>query len=305
MQSGFRDGMKISEVRAFVAVADTGSMQAASERLRLTQSAVSRLVQRLEADLGSVLFHREVKPLSLTIEGVRALGLARGLLASASSLADAFAADAAPAGTARFGISHALTFLIAQAPLTTVRAAFPAVTLRVSAGWSPPMLREIQGGQLDGAVIVTAEHDAPPEPFSAHRLGIADVVVVAGRDVPLPASPSLAALNAIGWVVHPRDCGYRQVLAGALERQGATPRIVAELFGIELQMALVAGGLGLGLVPFRLVRHLPAAARMRVVPAPELAMRIAIWMARPPHHSRLVGVIDAFEAAIASTLADA
>ena len=48
--------MKISEIRAFLAVADAGSVHGAAARLNLTQPAVSRLIQRLEADLQAKLF---------------------------------------------------------------------------------------------------------------------------------------------------------------------------------------------------------------------------------------------------------
>ena len=48
--------MKLNEIRTFIAVADARSVQEAGNRLGLTQSAVSRLIQRLEAELGVVLF---------------------------------------------------------------------------------------------------------------------------------------------------------------------------------------------------------------------------------------------------------
>ena len=67
--------MKLNEITAFVLVAETGSVQAAAARLHMTQSAVSRLVQRLEIELRTVLFDRQTKPLSLTHDGHAALEL--------------------------------------------------------------------------------------------------------------------------------------------------------------------------------------------------------------------------------------
>ena len=57
------------EMRAFVAVVETGSFVAAAESLQLSKTAVSRLVSDLEARLGARLMHRTTRRLSLTPEG--------------------------------------------------------------------------------------------------------------------------------------------------------------------------------------------------------------------------------------------
>jgi DNA-binding transcriptional LysR family regulator len=56
---------------AFVETAEAGSFTAAAERLGLTRSAVGKSIARLEARLGTRLFHRTTRSLSLTDEGVR------------------------------------------------------------------------------------------------------------------------------------------------------------------------------------------------------------------------------------------
>jgi DNA-binding transcriptional LysR family regulator len=56
---------------AFVETAEAGSFTAAAERLGLTRSAVGKSIARLEARLGTRLFHRTTRSLGLTDEGVR------------------------------------------------------------------------------------------------------------------------------------------------------------------------------------------------------------------------------------------
>lgn len=56
---------------AFVETAEAGSFTAAAERLGLTRSAVGKSIARLEARLGTRLFHRTTRNLSLTDEGMR------------------------------------------------------------------------------------------------------------------------------------------------------------------------------------------------------------------------------------------
>lgn len=62
---------RLKGIDVFVCVAETGSFTAAAERLSLTGSAVSKGIARLEARLGTRLFHRTTRRLSLTDAGGR------------------------------------------------------------------------------------------------------------------------------------------------------------------------------------------------------------------------------------------
>ncbi|MEV0373123.1 LysR family transcriptional regulator [Streptomyces sp. NPDC050636] len=64
-------GVEMSQFRCFLAVVEEGSFTDAAQRLQLTQSTVSRSVQRLEAALNARLLERSTRRLSLTPEGTR------------------------------------------------------------------------------------------------------------------------------------------------------------------------------------------------------------------------------------------
>lgn len=76
--------MKITleELRAWVAVVDTGSITAAAEQLQQTTSGISRALSRLEGKLQTNLMHRTTRRLALTEEGVLFLEHARQIMAS-------------------------------------------------------------------------------------------------------------------------------------------------------------------------------------------------------------------------------
>lgn len=59
----------IDELRTFMTVSTVGSIQAAIRQLPLTQSAVTKQIQRLEQELHCTLLDRSVKPPRLTREG--------------------------------------------------------------------------------------------------------------------------------------------------------------------------------------------------------------------------------------------
>ncbi|MEL6131334.1 MAG: LysR family transcriptional regulator, partial [Cyanobacteria bacterium J06628_4] len=68
--------MRIEQLQAFLAIAETGSFQAAARRCGITQSTVSRQIRGLEDDVGMPLFHRTAQA-KLTIGGERLLPRAR------------------------------------------------------------------------------------------------------------------------------------------------------------------------------------------------------------------------------------
>src|SRR3569833_1349708 len=99
--------MMLNELKALVAVADSGGVMAAGSQVLRTQPAITRQLKRLEQQLGAVLFDRSRKPLRLTGEGMVVLEHARRVLTAYDDLTNSVAG--APAGAFRVGIAPAAT----------------------------------------------------------------------------------------------------------------------------------------------------------------------------------------------------
>lgn len=143
--------MNLNEVQTFVTVARTGSILAAAKQLHMTQSAVSRLVQRLELDLGATLFDRQTKPLILTHDGRVALDYAQRVVQATEAFSEALSPAAAPSGVLRIGTAHVLAELVAERPLDLLRSRFPDLTLQISVDWAAPLIERLSSGDLDAA----------------------------------------------------------------------------------------------------------------------------------------------------------
>ena len=74
------DAVTLDQMRAFVAIAETGSFRAAAGRLSRVQSAVSHAIGNLEAQLGVTLFDRSGRRPTLTPEGQALLADVRAIL---------------------------------------------------------------------------------------------------------------------------------------------------------------------------------------------------------------------------------
>ncbi|MCM8734148.1 LysR family transcriptional regulator [Azospirillum sp. A1-3] len=284
--------MKLNEIRTFIAVADAQSVQEAGNRLGLTQSAVSRLIQRLEAELGVVLFDRQTKPLALTRDGELALAHARRILAATSDFADAFAGSAEPRGLLRLGTAHVLTALAAGRPLDELRAGFPGLTLRLHADWSNPLIEQVRAGSLDGALILMCDDQAPPDDLPVRRIGTEPVSIIAS---PGDGSADLAAMNRRGWVLQPNGCRYREALHQALAPLGLQPNVTVEAYDQSLLVSLVARGVGFGLAPMGLIAPIPGAVAVRPLELPDFRMAVTIWLIQSRTTGRIAPVFDRLE----------
>src|SRR5262245_47887516 len=80
--------MEIKHLRTFVAVAEHGTVSAAADLLHITQPALSRQIESLEAEFGFQLFARSGRRLLLTTQGDELLADCRTLLSQVSALAD-------------------------------------------------------------------------------------------------------------------------------------------------------------------------------------------------------------------------
>src|SRR5262249_29975187 len=86
MPLGHDDRMDLHTLRYFVAVADTGTVSAAAEVVRVTQPSLSRQLRGLERDLGVALFERGHGRLTLSPAGRQLLPRVRDLLTRADDL---------------------------------------------------------------------------------------------------------------------------------------------------------------------------------------------------------------------------
>lgn len=300
-----RSAMKLNEIHTFVTVAEAQSVQEAGRRLGLTQSAVSRLIQRLEAELGVTLFDRQTKPLTLTRDGDLALAHARRILNAATDLSDAFTDATAPKGLLRLGVAHVLASFTAGTPLDELRAAFPGLTIRLHSNWSNPLMEEVRGGALDGAVVLLCEGQSPPDDLPSQCLGTEPVSVIASVARAAAGPWSLEAMNRVGWALQPDGCRYRNALGAALAPLGQRPNVTVESFDQSLLLSLVARGVGFGLAPLRLLGDHDLAGRVRPVDAPDLRPTVSVWLVTARVVGRLNAVFDRLENSLITQMAPA
>lgn len=293
--------MTIQDIEAFVAVVESGSVVAASAQLHLTQPAVTRRIQNLEQSLGEPLFDRNSKPQRPTAAGRKALGLARGVLAAAADFKHAFGPDLS-AGEFRFGATPRMTELGLVDAVANLRRSYPKLVLHASAAWSAALWEQLHAGSLDAAILALAPDATPPAGFELHRLGSLTGCVVAAAADSLPSTCSIARLAGRPWILNSDGCSMREVLKGALRSQGLPFDVGIEAGGVDLQLALVAKGAGLGLVSDEMLQRSPHRSALRVIRVKDFKPRFDVCLVHRPGSDRLRGPLATLREAYAKAL---
>jgi DNA-binding transcriptional LysR family regulator len=266
--------MNIEDVRAFVAAVETGSIGKAALRLNLTQPAVTRRIQRLEEALNVTLLDRDSKPARPTRAGASAYQRCVVILRATDDLTRASQTTSA-AGPLRVGLSPAISESVFAPAIDAVRKAFPDLAMHVTAERSTFLHKQVKENLLDAAVVASK----PGRAFDdAILLGTERVLVVAPRDLKFGKRVKLADLAGQQWVINPDGCGFRVQLDRALEASGAALSVIAETWGTSLQLALIARGIGLGLVPERLLVESAHRDKLQVLTIDNFAPAVDIWM---------------------------
>ncbi|ACC73318.1 LysR substrate-binding domain-containing protein [Paraburkholderia phymatum] len=192
--------LTISQLRVFTAVAEHGSIRAASRALGIAQSGVTQQLQNLEAMLGATLFTRTNRGIALTALGQRMLQRAATILGEcARAEHEAQQLRGEYTGRVTFGMTTE-PLIDAGAPvLTEFRERFPGVDAHMRTGTSRMMIQRIREGTLDFAVALVSKHTDTTD-LSVTKLYPSDPVVVCRRGHPKAHAKSLAELADCMWI---------------------------------------------------------------------------------------------------------
>ena len=226
-------------VRAFVTVAETGSVTRAAQLLNLTQGAVSQQIGRLEQLSDNALFIRQGRNLALAPEGEAVLAAARHYLAANDELAAALQLPVFR-GEVRFGAPYDIIGSYAPAILRRFAKLYPAVRVTLVCKDSLPLLDGLKAGDID--LVLTTEIGCGKGGETLRRDRLVWVGARGGeahRRDPLPLS-----LGA-------ETCIFRPVAVAALRKQRRDWQLVCEVSNMEPVRATLEADLAIA----PLLRH--------------------------------------------------
>ncbi len=146
--------LDLTAIRAFVAVVDAGGVTKASGFLNLTQSAVSMQLKRLEEAVGTALFDRSSRRMTLTGAGEQMLGYARRMLDLNDEVLGRLTAPAYE-GQITLGVPHDIVYPAIPRVLQRFNTDFPRMRVQLVSSYTSRLKELFDRGEID--VILTTE----------------------------------------------------------------------------------------------------------------------------------------------------
>ena len=237
------------QLKAFAAVARHQSFARAAAELSLTASAVSLQIKDLEKAIGLPLFGRSGRGTSLTPAGELLLVDVNRALAALQDASDTLARlRGAETGMVSLAIvSNANYFM--PALLARFQGAHPGVELRLSVGNRAQVIRQLESGEAEIAIMGHPPTDLETE---SDELAPQPLGILASPDDPLVDSRSIsaAALTGREFLVREAGSGTRAAMDQFFHSQGIRPRRILELTSNDTIKQSVIAGLGLGFISF-------------------------------------------------------
>lgn len=289
--------MDLRHLRYFVAVAEELHFGRAAERLSMAQPPLSQAIRRLENELGVDLFHRTTRRVDLTDAGRSYLVRARKILGEMDEAANEARRVAAGAvGHLMIGCVGSATYSLLPALSRGLCRELPGVDFSFRGEMLvPDQVAALRAGEVDLALLrpPIADPSLAVLPLRRERLVVA-----------VPADHPLAALRRMGiadladadLIVHSADrrSVMFDVVLGLLRDAGVQARIRHEVGETSTLITLVAGGLGVAVVPepVAVLALEGVVFRPLVRPAVHVDLAIAHRTDRTePHLARAVAVV--------------
>jgi len=248
--------VEIRQLRAFVAIAESGTFTAGALRVHVTQAAISMQIRQLENEIGARVFVRAPRHVILTEAGEHLLRRARHMLREHDAAIDEIAELAgAERGRLRIGSASAMV-LTDQLPtiLTELMKQHPRAEIGVTSGTSEALVEQILKGELDIA-FVSLPVDA--RGIQTERLSEDQLVAIASPRHKLAKQKSVSAYTLAGerLILGERGGNTRRLIDLFFAQAGVTLRVAMELSRQAAIRRMVEEDMGVGIVPLQSVRE--------------------------------------------------
>ncbi|TKW79351.1 MAG: LysR family transcriptional regulator [Bradyrhizobium icense] len=239
--------MELTDLLTFSAVARTGGITRAAEELNTVQSNVTQRVKALEAEIGTALFERHSRGMTLTGAGRRLLPYAQRMAALSREALLAARDDGEPKGPLNIGSMETTAAVRLPALLAGFHRRFPAVRLSLRTATTADLVAAVLDGILDGAFVAGPIEHADLASTVAFR---EELVLVTARHIKslkeLRAATQQSGPTAL---VFRTGCTYRQRLEQVLTEFGWPSAMRFELGTLDGMVGCVAAGVGVTLLP--------------------------------------------------------
>ncbi len=241
--------------RVFNEVANTGNITVASERLHISQPAVSKSIKSLEEQLGGTLFVRTKRGVILTEEGRELHNYIKTAVEYIRNAENKFGDMInLETGTIKIGISRTLVKCYLLPFLEEFHQKYPNIKIEIITNMASELIPKLREGLID-MIIANMPMKKQNDIVIEKLIDIQDIFVV-NRDYNIESYEiDLKDLNNYSLILQPKGNNTRDYLDNFLAKQNIylNPEMVLASYGLVEDMSRI--GLGIGYVVEEFVRN--------------------------------------------------
>jgi DNA-binding transcriptional LysR family regulator len=235
------------------AVADTGSFTGAGQRLHLSQSAVSRQILLLEEELKEQLFLRLGRKVRITPTGTTLVGLSQRLFDDLEQTrASIVESQQRVTGSLRLVGGMTVCLYVFPPLLKAFRKDYPDVDVKVTAGATPRLIRQLRAGAADLGLLTLPIADPNLVSVPVMR---EELLLVTAPQHPLARRKHITPQDLVRqpFVLFEQGSGSRRAIEEFFVKEQIAPKVVTETENVEIIKAFVRAGMGVTIIPYQAV----------------------------------------------------
>ncbi len=253
--------MEIRTLQYFLILADTLHFGRASQRCNLSPSALTRMIQRLEDEVGERLFDRDNRTVTLTRAGSLLKEYAQQAVFGWEDFRDMLRDEDAVHGRISLYSSVTACYTILPQLFESFRKKYPHVHINLQTGDAADALLKVMENDVDVAVTVKPEY----LPDSLDFLEVTSTPFV----LAVPAESEVECVEDVDWkstsVVLPDHGLVRKRLDEWFREKAIVPEVYGEVSGNEAILAMVGLGCGVGVIPELVYEKSPLKHLVKVI----------------------------------------
>ncbi|MDD2919001.1 LysR family transcriptional regulator [Rhodoferax sp.] len=242
-------------IRYFIAVAESGSISAAIHELGVSQSVVSQAIAQVEADLGTLLFDRRARGMTLTHAGHQFLRHAHQIEVAMRNAREALSSRPhTVTGHLNIGVTSLMVGYYLPFLLDRFKRVFPRITVQITEDRRDYLEHALVSGELDVALIVVSQ-------LQNQSAMETETILRSGWRVWFPVNHRLTDEDKIAAI----DLAQQPLIVLQVDELGDTatalwnsagvdPHVLIRTSSVEAVRSLVATGAGCTVLPDMLYR---------------------------------------------------
>lgn len=257
--------MDFKQLNTFITICELKSFTAAATSLGYAQSTITTQIKLLEEELGTALFNRIGKNISLTSEGDNLLPLAKQIIQLERSIYNNVNSSKEVKGNLIIGAPESLCNLLVPQIIKIYKDQYPKVNIEIKLATTkklPPMLKN---NEVDLAFMIGSSHQLPE--LRSIFIAKERMCFLASCEHPLVSNQCLSLNDICSYplILTSKDCEYRYVLMKLAESYHLKLNIALETSNINAIKTFVKNNLGIAFLPYVAVEDSVEAHQLKVL----------------------------------------